>query len=79
MNDIEKLSASTKQLLALQSVQESASKIRERANINRAAMEGVPVSELSNLTPLTGFNTLPDNNDGQDNLLPRGPVSYTHL
>lgn len=72
MNDIEKLSASTKQLLALQSVQESARKIRKRANINRAAMEGVPVSELSNLTPLTGFNTLPDNNDGQDNLLPRG-------
>ena len=70
MNDIEKLSPDMKKMLALRSLQESTDKIKERMNASRALMQGVPLSEVSQLDPLVPVNTLPDVGDGQDNLLP---------
>lgn len=79
MNDIEKLSPSTKKMLALLGQQESTSQIRERMHVSRAAIQGVPLSQVSDLDPLEPVNTLPDVGDNQDNLLPRSqlPVGIT--
>ncbi len=74
MNDIEKLSPDMKKMLALRSLQESTDRIKERMNASRALMQGVPLSEVSQLDPLVPVNTLPDVGDGQDNLLPRSEI-----
>lgn len=70
MNDIEKLSPDMKKMFALRSQQESTNKIKERMNASRALMQGVPLSEVSQLDPLVPTNTLDDVGDDQDNLLP---------
>lgn len=74
MNDIEKLSPDMKKMLALRSLQESTDRIKERMNASRALMQGVPLSEVSQLDPLVPINTLADVGDGQDNLLPRSEL-----
>ncbi len=71
MNDIEKLSPDMKKVLTERAKQESASKARKIINERRALVEGVPVAELSVHSPLVPVNTLQDNGDGQDTLLPR--------
>lgn len=71
MNDIEKLSPDMKKVLTVRAKQESASKARKLINERRALIEGVSVAELRQLLPLVPKNTLPDNGDGQDTLLPR--------
>lgn len=71
MNDIEKLSSGMKKALAVQAKKESAAKVRKIVNEHRALIQGVPVDQLLNATPLEPLNTLPDNGDGQINLLPR--------
>lgn|GEM_PF-6925753 len=71
MNDIEKLSSGMKKALAVQAKKESAAKVRKIVNEHRALIQGVPVDQLLNATPLEPKNTLGDNGDGQNNLLPR--------
>jgi len=71
VNDIEKLSSGMKKALAVQAKKESAAKVRKIVNEHRALIQGVPVDQLLNATPLEPKNTLGDNGDGQNNLLPR--------
>lgn len=71
MNDIEKLSPDIKKLAALHVKQESEREARQRVNERRARIQGIPVSQLRQLDPLVPVNTLPNNGDGQDGLLPK--------
>lgn len=75
MNDIEKLSPDMKKALAVRAKQESASKARKSINERRALIEGVSVGELNVHSPLEPMNTLPDNGDGQNTLLPRSQLT----
>lgn len=79
MNDIEKLSPDMKKAMALTAKQESASNARKIVNEHRALMQGISVAQLRQLPALVPVNTLPDNGDGQDTLLPRSqlPVGLT--
>lgn len=71
MNDIEKMSSDMKKVAVLRAKQESASNTRRILNERRAMLLGIPVEQLTAHPALVPVNTLDDNGDGQDNLLPR--------
>lgn len=75
MNDIEKLSPDMKKAMALTAKQESARNARKIVNEQRARKQGISVSQLRQLPALVPVNTLANNGDGQDNLLPRSQLS----